>query len=107
MNGKKIKEKGITNSETIKKLWEEYLNNTRNWQYLLRNIFIFNGRKINRCKKFSITCYCNIRNKIYFIRKHFKSRFIIYCFIYTPFNILRLIIGIFVYNDNNKFKQIS
>ena len=68
----------------------------------------FLGRKSSRpnVKKFAITYYYNIRNKIYFVRKHFKSRFIIYCFIYTPFNILRLIIGIFVYNDNNKFKRI-
>jgi len=68
----------------------------------------FLGRKSSRpnVKKFAITYYYNIRNKIYFVRKHFKNRFIIYCFIYTPFNVLRLIIGIFVYNDNNKFKRI-
>ena len=57
-------------------------------------------------KKISMSYYYNIRNKIYFVKKHSKSRFIIYCFIYMPFKLLKSIVGILIYNDNNKFKCI-
>ena len=69
----------------------------------------FLGRKSSRpsVKKFSTTYYYNIRNRVYFAKKHFLDERLACFFIYLPFKILRLISGIYLYNDDRKLLRIK
>ena len=69
----------------------------------------FLGRKSSRpsVKKFSTTYYYNIRNRVYFVKKYFLPQRLACFFIYFPFKILRLVSGIYLYNDDHKSLRIK
>ncbi|MCD6398393.1 MAG: glycosyltransferase family 2 protein, partial [Candidatus Aenigmarchaeota archaeon] len=69
----------------------------------------FLGRKSSRpsMKKFSTTYYYNIRNRVYFAKKYFLAQRLACFFIYFPFKILRLVSGIYLYNDDHKSLRIK
>jgi len=63
---------------------------------------IFLGRKSIRClwENFLISGYYSVRNKIYFNKKNFPQSFYKYCIIQLPYIILRIILGILIYDDH-------
>lgn len=48
---------------------------------------------------FLISGYYSVRNKIYCVKKNFPKFFLGYCFIELPYRILRMIVGILIYDD--------
>jgi len=57
--------------------------------------------------KLVFTYYYNIRNRIYFVKKYFRNKYLLFIMIYMPIKICRMVLGIFLYNDPNKFKRIG
>jgi len=61
----------------------------------------FCGKRSIRClwSSFLISGYYSVRNKIYCMKKNFPKFFLGYCFIELPYRILRMIVGILIYDD--------
>ena len=51
--------------------------------------------------------YYELRNEVYFKKKHFHGKFLIYFFINFLPKILRMAFGIILYNDNYKLKRMN
>lgn len=54
-----------------------------------------------------MTGYYGLRNEIYFKKKHFRSKLLIYFFINFLPKILKMTLGIILYNDSYKLKRMN